>query len=111
MKRREGHHSKPQLFDRITDGRVFTCNRPKCAFAVCTDCDRPEHVGESCAKYLARSEPVEELSGFDLDLKTCPSCSATYALEKGCGHTVCICRHRSCDRVSTVAAVDNRTID
>jgi hypothetical protein len=116
MNRFQGYHSKPQLLNRVTtDGSMFTCNRPKCAFAVCTDCDRREHKGESCAEYLARSEPVEIPSRIDFHLETCPSCSATYTLEEGCGYTSCTnCRHRFRDRVSTyltVAAFEDRSID
>lgn len=84
-----------QPHNRETDGRVFTC--ATCAFAVCTDCDRPEHLGETCDEYTTRHGTVHG----DAEAKTyaafraCPSCKALFTKDK-CGFTQCNCGFRFC---------------
>lgn len=86
-----------QPFDREKEGRVFICS--SCGFQVCVDCDRPEHVDESCEKYHARQTELHataEQQTRDL-FKSCPSCDATIEPEK-CGYTQCHCGYRFCSR-------------
>lgn len=88
-----------QDYNRTRDGRVFTC--ADCSFQVCTDCDRPEHVGEVCAEYLARLAAVHG----EAETKTreafgvCPECNATGELDKTNCHTQCDgCGYRFCSK-------------
>lgn len=87
-----------QDHDAPKHGRVFTCEL--CSFAVCTTCDRPEHVGESCEKYQRRMTTAH---GKDEELTmknrwACPGCNVTIELEeRGCGFTICeTCNYRFC---------------
>lgn len=87
-----------QAYDREKDGRVFTC--ADCNFQVCTDCDRPEHVGESCTEYLARIVAVHG----EAETKTreafaaCPDCTATILPDEANCHTQCECGYQFCSK-------------
>lgn len=86
-----------QAFDRQKDGRVFTCAH--CDLQVCIDCDRPEHVDETCAEYGLRLFAVhgDAEAETSANFRYCPSCNVTYDHE-GCGYTECrSCKHRFCD--------------
>lgn len=95
-----------QAFDRDTDGRVFTC--AYCSMAVCADCDRPEHYGETCDQYRERviqaPAHLKAEAANIIEFGTCPGCKVTYKLpqgKKGCGFVDCTaCGFRFCDRVS-----------
>ena len=86
-----------QDYDRDRDGRVFTCQH--CHFQVCFDCDRPEHVDESCSEYRERQEATHgaaEARTFKV-YKTCPDCKATIKPLKSNCHTQCeSCGYRFC---------------
>lgn len=86
-----------QDYNRERDGRVFTCQH--CSFQSCFDCDRPEHVDESCDEYRARQEAIHgkaEALTFKV-CKTCPDCNATIEPLKSNCHTQCeSCGHQFC---------------
>ncbi|EMC91787.1 hypothetical protein BAUCODRAFT_28038 [Baudoinia panamericana UAMH 10762] len=108
-KRSDGPDTPYQKYNRARDGRIFTCK--VCAYQTCTDCDRPEHVNETCDEYQTRyhknpahSRAEAATSALDVKnepkqtpLKICPSCTVLFELKK-CGHTVCACGHRFCGR-------------
>ncbi|GAB7362718.1 hypothetical protein MBLNU230_g3024t1 [Neophaeotheca triangularis] len=92
-----------QNHDPAHDGRVFTCQY--CSFETCTTCDRPEHIGQTCAQYTATTiapHAAEEAANetiltTDGTLKRCPGCTIFFSLESGCGYTQCeACGFRFC---------------
>ncbi|PPJ57509.1 hypothetical protein CBER1_06239 [Cercospora berteroae] len=80
-----------QHFDRATEGRIFVCQ--VCNFATCTDCDRPEHVGETCVQYQQRMK--DDLVRITAEAATrekdhCPNCKVPYEhIKNSCGYTIC----------------------
>ncbi|KAK3073610.1 hypothetical protein LTR53_004665 [Teratosphaeriaceae sp. CCFEE 6253] len=90
------------------DGRVFACKF--CDFATCVVCDRPEHLGEACEDYQARTgmleelPPVQQRSGHTMKkdaIKSCPNCQVYWMLDDGggCGFVKCnACCFRFCQR-------------
>jgi hypothetical protein len=72
-----------QLYDRETNGRVFTC--ADCKFEVCTDCDRPEYTGESCFEYRQRLAAIhsEAENKTHSAFKSCPECASACFHEIG----------------------------
>jgi hypothetical protein len=85
-----------QLYDRETNGRVFTC--ADCKFEVCTDCDRPEHTGESCFEYRQRLAAIhsEAENKTHSAFKSCPECDTLVELEKASCYTQCNCGYQFC---------------
>ena len=90
-----------QAHDRTTDDRVFTCQF--CDFATCIDCDRPEHIGETCYEYRTRvifaPQHVKAHAATWNKYKMCPACDSVFELEKGHGcYLMCACGYRFCEK-------------
>ncbi|KAM3424694.1 hypothetical protein BST61_g6681 [Cercospora zeina] len=96
----QGTNTPFQDFDRVAEGRIFTCQN--CNLVTCVDCDRPEHTGETCAQYQHRilEDPVrmsaETTTRNDarlLDARiagNCPNCKVPFEhIKNGCGYTIC----------------------
>jgi hypothetical protein len=90
-----------QSFEREKDGRVFTCKR--CGSRTCVDCDRPEHVGENCDEYQARTmrAPTHVTAGAPSRqilqaYKRTPCCDTPFQRER-CNYIVCVaCKFQFC---------------
>lgn len=92
-----------QPYDRERNGRVFTC--AYCNFATCTDCDLPEHHGETCSEQKARIASStghardEALAAKALQsFARCPCCTTPYFVSSGdCNFLSCMaCKYRFC---------------
>jgi hypothetical protein len=85
-----------QPYDRETDGRVFNCAH--CGFQVCTDCDRPEHAGETCTEYRQRLSAIHSEAEIQTHkaYKSCPECDTLVELEKASRYTQCECGYQFC---------------
>lgn len=81
-----------QAYEREKDGRIFTC--ADCKFQVCTDCDGPEHTGETCAKYKQRLPNVHSEAEMQTH-KAYKSCTLVET-EKASYHTQCDCGYHFC---------------
>lgn len=91
-----------QPHSRKDDGRVFACKF--CDFETCIDCDRPEHVDETCDEYRLRAVDRPQHNKAEVangkKFERCPSCAAFWQWAKGakgCGYTKCeACKFRFC---------------
>lgn len=84
-----------QPFDRDKDGRVFTCK--DCGFRACVDCDKPEHLNETCREYRDRLYTAHATAenATHTAFRNCPSCTMLFDTER-CGFTACKCGYRFC---------------
>ncbi|KAF2216861.1 hypothetical protein CERZMDRAFT_80883 [Cercospora zeae-maydis SCOH1-5] len=96
----QGTDTPFQNFDRVAEGRIFTCQN--CSLATCVDCDRPEHTGETCTQYQHRilCDPVrliaEAATQNDARLPDakvagyCSNCKVPFEnIKNDCGYTIC----------------------
>lgn len=74
------------------DANISTCHA--CGHETCISCDRPYHMGETCAQYQLRTKNhlVEEdaaLNRIRTSTKACPNCKKRIEKNGGCPNMWC----------------------
>lgn len=91
---------------------IFTCK--SCGASACVPCNRPRHLGETCAQYQARvkdrmEEEEASLKELQKHSKQCPKCSRPIQKSRGCNHMHCTqCKVDFCWGCASVIGVEGR---